>query len=368
MKSSKTSKGPILILGAYGRGNAGDDVFTICAAHLFEDYEIYINSAHESLLPEEVRSSFRTISTTNASDVLTKIKLFFKLKKVVYWGGDLWVELYGTKTPRQLLYKMVILNILLKLSGKKIYYIGCGIGDLRGFSLWLSRLSARMATKIVMREKRSVAVMQLSNTELLPDIAINVPYNKTTRHSLPTKAEKFSIVISVLWSIPSPKENFPKLISRIADLINELPEDKFSITLLPMQINDDEEHDDLWASEQLAVLIKRKVTIFNDRRLEAIVKLLRDANFVIGGRLHTNILAILNGTPSIGISYRPKVSSFFIDNGLKEFYVNLEDMDKLSVKFNDVYKNYDEVSRQFYSTSENLLDERAGYKRIIDQI
>src|SRR6185369_14761498 len=166
-------------------------------------------------------------------DVLAKIKLFLALKQVVYWGGDLWVELYGTKAPRQLLYKMVAMNLLLRLFGKRIYYIGCGIGDLYGASRFLARLSARLARKVVVREQRSAGVLDLPQVAVLPDLAINLPYNRARRHTLPAK-RPFAIVISVLWSIPHHEQNFPKVLQSIAGLINSLPAKDFAITLLPM--------------------------------------------------------------------------------------------------------------------------------------
>jgi polysaccharide pyruvyl transferase WcaK-like protein len=358
---------PILLLGAYGRGNAGDDVFILSAAALFADRILYINSANNTLLPRQVRAQIETISTVSPLDILKKIKLFLSIHEVVYWGGDLWVELYGTRAPRQLLYKMVATNVLLRLSGKKIYYIGCGIGDLTGYSRWLARLSGHMAQTIVVRERRSAQVLGLHKVRVLRDLAINLPYHRSVMHTFPAK-RPFSIVISVLWSVPDPIRSFPKLMGAIADLLNSLPVNQFKVTLLPMHITG-EVHDDLWASEQLARHLKHHVVdIHITRDLPSIITLLAESDLVIGGRLHANILAMLNATPAIGISYRPKVRSFFAYNNLDEYCLGIDDLDKLSELFWTIYDNYADVSKAFYAASKNNLSRRTDYAALVHDL
>jgi polysaccharide pyruvyl transferase WcaK-like protein len=338
------------------------------ALELFKDKKIYINAAYDDLLPDVAKGNVHTLSTMGHKDILAKLKLYFRMKEVVYWGGDLWVELYGAKRPKQLLYKMIILNIIFRLSGKKIWYVGCGIGKLQGYPLFLARLSARLAKKIVVREKRSAAVLGLKNIEVLPDIAINLPFNKTQHHALP-KNRPFTIVISVLHSIPNKPKNFPKLIGSIAKLVNSLPEDTFRVIVLPMHVTEAEENDDLWASEQMMRLITHKnTTISNERELKNIVAMLRESDLVIGSRLHTNILAAINGTPCIGIAYRPKVRSFFVDNDLGDYCVDITEVEKVEGIFNQLYKDYNTVGNAFYEASQQMLGKRAAYKELVEEI
>ncbi|HKR82016.1 MAG TPA: polysaccharide pyruvyl transferase family protein [Candidatus Saccharimonadales bacterium] len=359
---------PILLLGAYGRGNAGDDVFLHAALELFKDKKIYINAAYDDLLPDVAKGNVHTLSTMGHKDILAKLKLYFRIKEVVYWGGDLWVELYGAKRPKQLLYKMIVLNVVFRLSGKKIWYVGCGIGKLHGYPLFLARLSARLARKIVVRESRSAKVLGLKNIEVLPDIAINLPFNKSVHHALPKK-RPFTIVVSVLHSIPNKPKNFPKLISSIAKLINSLPEDKFKVIVLPMHVTEAEENDDLWASEQMMKLVKHKNTVLShERELKNIVAMLCESDLVIGSRLHTNILAAINGTPCIGIAYRPKVRSFFVDNNLGDYCVDITEVEKVPEIFQRLYKDYNNIGDAFYEASRQMLSKRAAYKALVKEI
>ena len=365
----RTSKDrPILLLGAYGRGNIGDDAFTLCATELFKGRTIYINAAHNLLLPQEAVGKVRTISTDSIKDIIAKLHLLLSVKEIIYWGGDLWVKLYGTKRPRRLLYKMLAINLLMRLTGKKVHYIGCGIGPLAGFSLWLARLSAGLAETIVVREQRSADTLRIPSIKVLPDLTINLPYNKPLLHKLPN-GKPFVIVISVLWSIPDRKRNFPKLLNQISKLLDSLPSKDFSITLLPMQISSTEKFDDLWAAKQLEKQIKKHtVTIHTARDIEAAIKCLRECHLVIGTRLHANILAILNATPSIGIAYRPKVRSFFTDNQLNEYCLGLDNLEGLENLFKKVYSNYHTIAQLFHHASEYNLNQKTAYAELVKEL
>jgi polysaccharide pyruvyl transferase WcaK-like protein len=368
MKNVSSSRSPILLLGAYGRGNAGDDVFVYAAKELFSGHEIYINSADNELLPPAVRNSFKTISTVSVADIFEKLRIFLRIRTVVYWGGDLWVELYGTRTPRQLLYKMLLMNVLLRMFGKKIYYVGCGIVKLKGYSLWLAKLSASMAHGIVLREQYSRKLLAMPRSVVLPDIAINLPFVRPRQHRQAARLP-MHIVVSLLWSIPNPDENFDRLLDSVATLLNGLDQSSYIVTLLPMQISEAEKNDDLWTSKQLLERLRgSNVSIYNERDLEKITSLLGSADLVLGARLHTNILAILNGTPAIGIAYRQKVRSFFEDSGLGEYCVDLAQLDELGAVFARVVQQYNAVADEFYLAATGCLERRVDYAKLADSL
>src|SRR6266536_1588362 len=101
MNSKKPPNKPVLLLGSYGRGNLGDDIFTLCAIKLFHKHKIYINSAHDSLLPREAQGKVITVSTVSLLDVIKKFRIFLNISSIVYWGGDLWTLLDHDKLPRK---------------------------------------------------------------------------------------------------------------------------------------------------------------------------------------------------------------------------------------------------------------------------
>ncbi len=363
-----TSKTNTLLLGSYGRGNLGDDVFLVAAAELFAHHNLYINSADDSLLPESAQGLVTTIATTSWRDALKKLKVFLKVKNIVYWGGDVWVELYGDRYPRQSLYKMVALNLLARLFGKKVHYVGCGIGKLQGWSLRLARISASLSHTVIARERRSADVLGLSGVEVLPDLAINLPYYWPRVHTL-SKTRSFVIGISLLYHLPDPRDNFPRLAEHIARFIESLPANKFKVVLLPMLVSEGEPHDDLWASEQVQALVHggAPVEIYQAKSLQDMVQTLGSFDLVIGTRLHANILGTFNATPCLGIAYRAKVSSFFRDNDLASYCIDLDSLDQLPDVFERMHSHYDEVARQFYDASQRNVAQKEAYQNFATQ-
>lgn len=367
--NEKSKKPSTILLGSYGRGNLGDDVFLVAASELFKNHKLYINSADDSLLPESAKGLVETISTTSAGDAIKKLKVFMEVKNIVYFGGDVWVELYGDRFPRQSLYKMVALNMLARLFGKKIHYVGTGIGRLNGWSLKLARASAGLSHTIITRERRSAEVLGLAGVEVLPDLAINLPYYKPRLHKMPPPEEPFTIGISLLYHLPNPKENFPLMAEKVAKFIDSLDPKRFRVVLLPMLVSEQEPNDDLWASERVRELTKGKVPveIYKAKSLKDVVNTLGSFDLVIGTRLHANILATFNAVPCLGIAYRAKVSSFFRDNDIGDYYIELDELDDLPLAFQYMYDNYDQAAQKFYDASQRNLAQKEAYQTFASQ-
>jgi len=363
-------KPSILLLGSYGRGNLGDDVFLVAAAQLFAGRKLYINSANDELLPDIARSFVTTVSTISARDALKKIKVFLEVDSIVYWGGDVWVKLYGDRFPRLPLYKMIALNVLARLWGKKIHYVGCGIGQLSGYSLWLARLSARLAQTVIVREKRSAALLAIPNVQVAADLAVNLPFYSPHRHRRPSHSKPFTVGISLLYHLPEPQHNFPRIVEHLSAFIASLPPEKFRVILMPMLVSDHEAHDDLWASRQLQARLEAaglSCEIYQAKDLADWIRQVGLLDLVIGTRLHANILATLNATPCLGIAYRPKVRSFFQDNNLDQHCIDLDSLRELPKRFWALYQQYEETAKDFFAASSHNLEQRVAYQEFIER-
>ncbi|HEX6462191.1 MAG TPA: polysaccharide pyruvyl transferase family protein [Candidatus Saccharimonadales bacterium] len=357
----------ILLIGSYGRGNIGDDVFLEAASSLFEGRTLYINSANDELLPNAIKGKVQTVQTGAASGIREKLRLFAKLTHIVYWGGDLWVELYGDRFPRQSLYKMVVLNFIARLFGKKIYYVGCGVGKLRGYSLFLARLSARLAKAIVVREERSAKLLALPHVQVLPDLAVNLPAFRTI--ALREKAAKkpLKIGVSLLYYVPNPEHNFAKVVHHIKTLLTSVHPNECEIILLPMLISEQTPKDDLWALSQLQRHLKGyNVSTCKARDINQYVEMLGELDVVIGTRLHANILATLAGIPCIGIAYRPKVLDFFKQHGLEEWCVEFDKLSELPTVWQQFITHQPEVKQAFRKARIHLLEHQKEYEAFVD--
>lgn len=360
---------PILLLGSYGRGNIGDDAFLAAALrHFPEGTPLYLNSAHDELLPKIARGRVQTIATGDNHDLKKKFKAFKDIKHVVYGGGDLWVELYGDRYPRQSLYKMLGMNMAARLAGKKVHYLGCGIGNLHGYSLFLARASARLANTVIVREARSAKVLGLSRSVVLPDLTTSLDWPVKPPNYEPGKP--FTIGISILYHLPNPEQTFPQLLETLHDFVAGLPAGKFRVVLFPMLISPSDAKDDLWAARQLQLALNdADVTISPARELDDFVSELASIDLMIGARLHANILAMLTGTPCLGIAYRPKVMSFFAANKLKDYCIDLSHLtaQNLSELFWIMHDAYPYTRQQVLSARTRSIQEGAAYQTFISR-
>jgi polysaccharide pyruvyl transferase WcaK-like protein len=359
-----TSNDAILLLGSYGRGNIGDDAFLLAALRLFKGRKLFINSTNDELLPAEVKGKVHTIATSGGKDLLHKWRVFRQIKNIVYCGGDLWVELQGERFPRQSLYKMVAVNLLARLTGKKVHYMGCGIGAMHGYSLFLARLSARLAHGIVVREMRSAQVLGLSKVRVVPDLVTSLPIDAKPRQ----RTGKFTIGVSILYHLPNRAEAFPKLARQLAEVLQKLPPSHYRIVLFPMLASPEDDHDDVWASAELQRLLPgADVTIFGGREMDEFVEALHDVDILVGARLHANIIALMAGVPSLGIAYRPKVAQFFAMNGLRQYCLELDKLtpQQLETTLHDMRVRHDMVRQDFLNARQRLQTEQKGYKDFV---
>jgi len=361
---------PILLLGAYGHGNVGDDAFLAAAVrHFPENTPLFLNSSYDELLPKVTRGRVQTLATNSSSDFRKKVQVFRGVKHIVYCGGDLWVELHGNLRPRSALYKMLMMNLVARATGKRVYYLGCGVGDLHGYSLALARLSARLANVVILREPRSAKVLGLRNSVILPDLISSLDWPaKSVQHEA---RDPFTIGISILYHLPNPEQTFPQLLETLHDFVASLPENQFRIILFPMLVSPSDPKDDLWASRQLQLALEdvADVVISAARELEDVLAELENIDLMIGARLHANILAVMSGIPCLGIAYRPKVSSFFAANKLKDYCIDLARLttQNLGELFWTMRDTYPRVITQVMEARSRNIEEGAGYQTFIQK-
>jgi polysaccharide pyruvyl transferase WcaK-like protein len=365
-----TVRKPILLLGAYGYGNVGDDAFLAAAMrHFPSDVPLFLNSADDTLLPKAIAGRTQTVPTSAGSDLRRKLGIFRQVKHIVYCGGDLWVELYGDRFPRKSLYKMLAINVLARATGKRVHYLGCGIGDLHGYSLLLARMSAGLAHSLVLREPRSARVLGLKRGVVLPDLVSSLDWPADLPDRAPGKP--FTIGISILYHLPNPERTFPQVVETLRAFVAGLPPGGFRVVLFPMLVSPTDPKDDLWASRHLQMILgaDADVTISAARELEDVVRELSEVDLLIGARLHANILALFSGTPCLGIAYRPKVCSFFEANGLGDYCIELAHLtpEKLRDTFWDMHDAYPAVRKRFLAARRHNTEEGAGYQTFISR-
>ncbi|MBU3668356.1 MAG: glycosyltransferase [Candidatus Taylorbacteria bacterium] len=356
----------ILVLGSYGRGNIGDDVFLYAIRKHIDERRIYINCADTSLLPDDLHGVFRTIDTHFFRHWIHKIHVFFGLKYIIYAGGDVWTLMFEDRIKRKHLYKMLCVNLVARICGKKVIYLGTGVGDLDSLSVFLSRMTCLFTSYVVFRDQESARKLHLSRNvySVLPDLASQLKIEGAI-------SRKKQIAFSLLYFVPNPKKNYTHIRDAYISLAHEYIQKGYDIVLVPFLKTSEVVEDDLWVAKDIMKYIPKEymhhIRICTDHSIFGVTQVFKESILVVASRLHASILSVLSETPVIAISYRGKVSRAMADMGLSQFVLNIDDINKLSTTVSYILDTYPDALQRVSEAKKHVIEYGKNYKAIIDK-
>ena len=304
-------KDGILICGAYGKGNSGDDaILSAMVGQLRKqdpDIPIYVTSRSPKQTARDVRvGSVYTFRT---------FKIRRRMKKTCLYlsgGGSL---IQDSTSSRSLWYYLNSIRTA-KRTGNKVMMFSCGIGPVH----WKS--NRRRASKIIQkyvdaitlrdeasaRELRSLPVTGV-DTRVTADMAFLVDpavAGQVDRLRLDNglKPEDRLLILA-----PRPWDGTRQ---HLADFAAAAVYGARTYGLTPVFLAMEPSKDRALCQE-LAALVEKEVpcrTIDAPDDAHLVVGLIRSADCVLGMRLHSLIFAAASGIPFSGIAYDPKVSGF----------------------------------------------------------
>lgn len=328
----KRQRRGVLICGAYGKGNAGDDAIleAIVAEmrQLDSDMPIYVLSRTPKKTEIKYRvSSVHTFNAPGFWRIMRKTKLY------ISGGGSLIQDVTST---RSLMYYLSSIRWAKQLGNKVLMY-GCGIGPVNSDK---NRKKARgiinkYVDAITLREASSMAELA-SMGVTKPDIILSADPALTL-----APADKAAIDSYFISNGIEPNGKFacfalrpwPGFEERVADFAAaaDYAYEKYGLTplLLPIEPNRD-----VAASELVLDAIKAPGKLLpcpNNGSL--IIGIMSRMEIAVSMRLHALIFAAGASTPLAGVAYDPKVNAFMDYIGQSN-YCQLEGLsaDKLKVR------------------------------------
>lgn len=313
----------VLICGAYGKGNAGDDAILCAMVEALRaqdpDLPLYATS----------RTPARTARETGVGSVYTfhPWKLRRRMKRCALYlsgGGSL---IQDATSSRSLWYYLNSLRTAKRL-GCRVMMFGCGVGPVRKpanrrraadtISRFVDRITLRDAASA--RELEALGVREVP-VRITADMAFLVPPAPEGRVAAFCRANSrrpFSLEERLLILAPRPWSGSRAHAAAFAAAAVHAQKER---GLLPVLLAM-EPAKDLQICEEIAALAEAGGVICplveapEDASL--VVGLIRQADAVLGMRLHSLIFAAAQGTPFAGVAYDPKVTGFvdYIGQGL----------------------------------------------------
>ena len=308
----------ILICGAYGRGNSGDDAI-LCAMinrlrAIDPDIPICVTSRSPAQTAREAR--VKSIYTFRFLPLRRQLK---QTALYLSGGGSL---IQDSTSSRSLWYYLHSIRTA-KKTGNRVMMFGCGVGPVR------SKLNRRFAARIIQNYVDAITLRDSDSADELKALGVTgVPVRVTADIALlvspapevqvDTLLRQAGLSPDTRYLIIAPRP-WPGLRPHLTALAAAAQYAARTYGLHPIFLAM-EPGKDLAVCETLSGMMgEQPATVLSaPDKAHLIVGLIHRADCMLGMRLHSLIFAASGGVPFCGISYDPKVRGFLSDAGQGE--------------------------------------------------
>lgn len=349
--------GSILLLGAYGQNNLGDEALLEVFLQKFGRENVIVNSAQPDLTAQKY--NIKTIPTYLSWPRLRRVRAILTADILVLGGGSVIKEVEGSFLA-QLAYllRLIILLAAARLLQKPVFMLGIGVGPLeQPFFRPLARLVANLATEIYVRD--SVSATLLACLGVKPPVRVSTdPVFLLEKSNLEINLPNISPETPLLVVIPrySLSTAQQKALANACDYAIS----NFGATVLfvPFQTGYLAKYDDVTAIHAVYnyMTYQKAVRFLIPVTAAEALAIIGRADLVISARLHGLIFATTQHIPTIALDYDIKVSSFMAQIGRTWATLNLPNLEKgyLTNLLEQAWRQRRRDSLSLSDTCENL--------------
>ena len=298
----------VLLSGYYGFDNAGDDAVLYAIVHTLREVIPDVDITVLSNQPEKTAEQFqvKAVNRWGKKDIFHSVR---ECDLLISGGGSL---LQDVTSRNGILYYLGIIKLAQMMRKKVIVYAqGVGpINDSRNRSLTAKILNKVNAITVRDFDSRNLLMEIGVYKEILvsvdpvlgiPPKSIDEKKGQNLLKSAGWDAEKKTVMVSVRnWKY---SERFFKA---VAESCEECIRSGKQVVLVPFHYPEDVE-----AGDQVASLMKEKPVVLRENYgPEDTMAILKNADIILGMRLHSLIMGAALLKPLIALSYDPKVTSF----------------------------------------------------------
>lgn len=329
--------GRILILGYYNRDNFGDDLFE----YVFRNY-VFRNRERTSL-------TFANIDDLREMFLQHAEKRF---DKIIFGGGDIINTYYFSERN--------ILDIRKHFKGVPILFSGIGMS----YPSLLPILD--IGDAFFIRNKIDYECVKWrfgSNvTSYTPDLGYLLL--NSNKHEFAKRSSTSVRRIGVCLPFPVFKDKNMSLLLEIANVIRDLSR-TCEVYIVPFDTSDNKDNSDLLLHELLRPMLVEhefgengKQSVFyvrNKMNVDVMIDFFNSLDFVIAGRFHSVILAILTETPFVSPIFSKKIENMAaeVPEGLQKLFCTpeqlckfkLDDFEGLVSESNGVIRSYKAIMK-----------------------
>lgn len=321
---SKRSRSGVLICGAYGHGNAGDDAMLEAIVRDLRQVDPSLGITVMSKVPKET-AKFYGVHSIYTFNLFRLFPIMRKSKLFINGGGNL---IQDVTSRRSLWYYLFTIKQAKRLGCKVLMY-GCGIGPvLYKDDVRLTRAILNSSVDIItLREDHSLKEARrfgITEPEIIlsadPALALSAANDTRIDFMMETlsmpQTQNYICFALRQWECKTPKAACFAAAANHAYEVHGL---------IPVFLSINHRSDGDAAREVIKLLRCPYRAVFRPQSSGLTIGLLSRMTAVVSMRLHGLIFAAGQGVPLVGIAYDPKVAAF-LDYIGSPLHTNLEDV------------------------------------------
>lgn len=353
-KKKQGQRDGVIICGAYGMGNAGDDAILEAIVGEMREIDPFIQISALSRHPKETKLRY-FVNSVHMFNFPAFRRIMKGTKLYISGGGSL---IQNVTSRRSLWYYLYTISSAKKL-GNKVMMYGCGIGPLadKRDESTVSRKLNQYVDVITLREQFSLLELQrleVTKPKLLvsSDPALTLPCAPADR--IDAQFRKYALDPKGAYICFSVRqwtefEKKAEIFAQAADFAAQT----LGLTPVFMLINYKEDNG---ATSLVCSQMKTKAEIISQPMdADMTIGVLSRMRAVVSMRLHGLIFAASQGVPLVGVSYDPKVTAFLKSAG-EERCIQYDKLDARRLK---------ELVESAVTDFEDIEGRRASVERLI---
>lgn len=317
------NKTKVVISGYYGFNNIGDEAILYTMIEMLNQAMPNVSITVLSNNPKETEKTYG-VEAVSRWDMRSIVKHLKACDMLISGGGSLLQDVTSSKTIPYYL-GIVKLGLFFK---KKVVFYSQGIGPVnQEWNRWMIKNVASQVEHIFVREGASGKLLEEIGVSAPISVAIDPVFGIHLDEALAKKVAKKVVPGKKVGIYLRPWTNDEQMVASVCVGITYLIEQGYDVYMLCMQYDKDIEI----AKKVMAHLVHEKLHLVDESlSVDETLAYTAQFDFILSMRLHSLIMGVAVDTPTIALSYDPKVENVMGEMGV-EHSVKVEDLtgDKL---------------------------------------
>jgi polysaccharide pyruvyl transferase CsaB len=303
-------------LGYQGFGNVGDEAILTGIETLLQDGPVRVTTVICGPQTVHAFASAARIRTRRMRPNLAAIRAMRQSRLLLMSGGGLLHDHWWTVIPTYLAWVLAA-----RALGLRVAWLGVGIGPLRSRrSKILSALTLRLSHVVSVRDDESAALVR----EIASGIDVVIIPDPAMFNPPPVGGDREGVGVIVRRPAPRDARATEGLAEALGAAVARLHAQGTPVELVTFGGSADEPFAELVAERAAATGGTRPSTVALAPHPDAAISRLARYEALISVRLHGLILGALAGTPTVSVSYDPKVAAWAARLGLSDYCLPME--------------------------------------------